>query len=261
MFSSEMHCKYNKSQLAEVICQLRFPEILTINTNQPAEFQEMIRSIFPMYSVRKETSAPVITGTSGSYQIEQAPATNNHQFITEDGKWRINLTSKFISLSCSEYSTWKEFAARLDSPLAAFINVYRPAYFERIGLRYMNFISRVDLGLTTTPYVELIQPQYLGILGETDVSEANVTRSGVDAEIKLHSGCHAKLHAGPGMVSRNGKTDPEVKFIFDQDLYMPGKTPVNYAAGALETLHTHANPIFRGAITDLLHNAMEPELD
>ena len=42
------------------------------------------------------------------------------------------------------------------------------------------------------------------------------------------------------------------------DLYMSGNIPVNISAGALETLHSQAYPIFRNAITDTLHNAMEP---
>ena len=44
MFSTEKRCKYAQNQLADVICQLRFPDILSINANEPAEFQEMIRS-------------------------------------------------------------------------------------------------------------------------------------------------------------------------------------------------------------------------
>ena len=39
---------------------------------------------------------------------------------------------------------------------------------------------------------------------------------------------------------------------------MTGNIPVNYSASALETLHSHAYPIFRGAITNTLHEAMEP---
>ena len=61
------------------------------------------------------------------------------------------------------------------------------------------------------------------------------------------------------MVKRGRKDDPEVKFIFDQDLFMPGQIPVNLSAGALQTLHSQAFSIFRDAITDTLHNAMEPE--
>ena len=61
------------------------------------------------------------------------------------------------------------------------------------------------------------------------------------------------------MVKVNGKADNEIKFIFDQDLYMIGNIPINYSAGAMETLHSQAYSIFRAAITDTLHEAMDPE--
>ena len=35
MFASDSRCLYRENQLAEVICQLRFPEILTIGTTVP----------------------------------------------------------------------------------------------------------------------------------------------------------------------------------------------------------------------------------
>jgi uncharacterized protein (TIGR04255 family) len=75
----------------------------------------------------------------------------------------------------------------------------------------------------------------------------------------IRGGCRAKIHAGPGMVKRAGQQDKEVKFIFDQDLYMPGQVPVNLSAGALQTLHSQAWSIFRGAITDKLHEALDPK--
>ena len=40
---------YGKSQLIEVICQLRFPTILSIDTREPADFQETVRAAFPRY--------------------------------------------------------------------------------------------------------------------------------------------------------------------------------------------------------------------
>ena len=258
MFSNESRCIYSENQLAEVICQLRFPEILTIGTTLPAAFQEAIREEFPRFSRRQEMPAPKITGVPGHLTLENPQPTVNYQFLSADGIWRINLTSKFISLSCVKYVRWEEFAQKLDKPLAAFIQLYKPAYFERVGLRYVNFISRFRLGLEDVPFRELIQPCYLGILSEADIQEAAASRSSVDADTALRGGCRAKLHAGPGMVKRAGQADREVKFIFDLDLYMPGQVPVNLSAGALQTLHAQAFGIFRGAITDKLHEAMEP---
>ena len=259
MFSNESRCIYRSNQLAEVICQLRFPEILTISANIPAEFQEAIRDEFPQYNARKESPVPKISGVPGNLHLENPPQTINYQFASADGFWRVNLTGKFISLACSRYVCWEDFAQKLDKPLAAFIKIYRPAYFERIGLRYVNFISRRELNLENTPFSKLIQPCYLGPLAEEDVSEQFVSRSSVDTEVSIRGGCRVKMHAGPGMVKRNGQNDQEIKFILDQDLFMPGKIPVNLSAGALSTLHSQAYSIFRGAITDTLHDALDPD--
>lgn len=255
MFSTESRVTYSKNQLGEVICQLRFPEILTIAANPPADFQEAIRADYPRYSALRE-SVPVQPGAA---PVRTQPSIN-HQFLSADGLWRVNLTSKFISVACCRYTKWEDFAARLDKPLAAFIRIYQPAYFERIGLRYLNFISRKDLGLEGTPFADLIAPCYLGVLAEEGVQEQTTVRSTVDADIAIRGGCRVKLHAGPGLLRRPGaqNQDKELKFIFDQDLYIPGKLAVNLSAGALQTLHAQAWPIFRFAITETLHNAMQP---
>ena len=258
MFSSHERCIYHKNQLGEVICQLRFPEILIIGTEVPAVFQEAIRDEFPRYTLRKETPAPKLTGAPGHLSFEKQEPITNYQFMSEDGIWRINLTSQFISLACSRYTKWEDFAGRLDKPLAAFIRIYKPAYFERVGLRYLNFISRKELDLESYQLRELIAPCYLGPLAEPDVSEQNSSRCSIDTELAIRGGCRVKIHAGPGIVKRGTQQEQEVKFIFDQDLFMPGKVPVNYSAGTLQTLHSQAYSIFRGAITDTLHSAMEP---
>lgn len=258
MFSHAERCIYRNNPLAEVICQLRFPEILTIGANLPVDFQEAIRQEFPVYTTRKEMPAPKITGAPGNLTIEKQEPVINYQFASADGVWRVNLTSKFISLACTHYTCWEDFAKKLDKPLVSFIKIYKPAFFERVGLRYVNFFSRTQLDLDGVPYSRLFAPCYLGPMQDEDVSETAVTRCSVDTEISLRGGCRAKIHAGPGLVKRAGKAEDEVKFIFDQDLYMAGNIPVNTSVGALQTLHAQAFPIFRGAITEHLHDAMEP---
>ena len=258
MFSTEPRVMYRKNQLGDVICQLRFPEILAIGAKPPVDFQEAIRAEFPQYSSRMEAPAPKVTGIPGNLSLQNQPSVMNYQFVSADGLWRVNLTQKFISLACARYTSWEDFAAMLDKPLAAFIQIYKPAYFERIGLRYVNFFSRRDLGLEGTPFRELIAQKYLGVLCDEQLAEHTVARSGVDAEFALRGGCRAKLHAGPGQVRRAGKSDGEVKFILDMDLYMPGNVAPNLSAPALQTLHAQAWSLFRDAITDDLHDAMEP---
>ena len=70
---------------------------------------------------------------------------NNYQFISEDSQWKVSLTKGFVALSTHGYLRWEEFAKRLDRVLAALIQLYQPAYFTRVGLRYINAIDRAAL--------------------------------------------------------------------------------------------------------------------
>lgn len=258
MLSSEKRCKYLNNQLADVICQLRFPEILSINTTIPDQFQELIREEYPIYSARKEAPAPRIKGGPNGLAIEKQPETTNYQFTSADGIWRVNLTSTFISLACTKYTCWEDFAIHLDKPLAAFIKLYKPAFFERVGLRYINLFAKKKMDIEHIPYNELFQPCYLGVLAEDDVRESTVTRSNLNAEFTIGGGCQAKINAGPAVMKKNNSNESIQCFAFDQDLYMKGNIPVNMSAGALQTLHGQAFPIFRGAITDKMHELLEP---
>jgi uncharacterized protein (TIGR04255 family) len=86
----------------------------------------------------------------------------------------VNLTNSFIALATPAYSKWEDFAAKLDLVLSKFIPIYQPAYFERVGLRFINVISRKALDLEGVPFRELIQPAYLGLLAEEDVREVEL---------------------------------------------------------------------------------------
>ena len=132
--SDNRHYRYGKGQLIEVICQLRFPTILSIDTREPADFQETVREAFPRYQCQVEK----LPGVNGA----PARTVNNHTFISEDGGYKLSLTKDFIALSTMRYTNWEDFAARLDEPLGQFIKIYRPNCFDRVGLRFVNAFSR-----------------------------------------------------------------------------------------------------------------------
>ena len=258
LFSDSPRCRYGRSPLIEVICQLRFPAILSIGGEDPAQFQQSIRQEFPRYLSKVETLPPVLVdGGTPNARMEERPPVTNHHFVSADGLWKLNLTKDFIALSTLHYHHWEDFAFRLDKPLAAFLQCYAPAFFERAGLRYVNALSRRNLGLTDLLWDDLVQPPYLGVLGEPDVEESMVSRSSTDTELSLPDGCRAKLHAGPGLL-QGGKKDPEVKFILDFDLSRSGQLSAVELPEALDALHTNAGDLFRGAVTPTLQAALQP---
>ena len=259
LFADNTRYSYVNSPLIEVICQLRFPTILSIGSTEPAQLQELIRSDFPKYVARQEQQPLKITNpNSPQPQIERQPPITNHNFISTDGLWKINLTKDFIALSTLRYTSWEEFAQKLDKVLALFIQTYRPAFFERIGLRYVNAVSRNRLGLQEELWDDLINAPFIGVLSEPDVNEKAAAKCALDVELSLGESRRLKLHAGPGMLG-DGKKDPEPKFILDNDLSVVEKQiPAQRIAGDLDVLHDYAVRLFNAAITDELRDAMGP---
>ena len=257
LFAQYERYQYARHPLVEVICQLRFPTILSIGANEPAAFQEAIRKDFPKYMTRQEQLPPKVVKKGNATALEpQKPITNYH-FISEDGRWKINLTQNFIALSTLSYQRWEDFAIRLDQALAQFIQIYQPAYFERIGLRYVNAVSRQRLGLEGQLWDDLIQSQYIGILGEPDVEESEIAKCSLEVDTPLVGGYRMKLRTGPGLVG-GGKTDKEVKFVLDADFSTAGKMTAEAVPEKLERMHRFAVCFFQGAITKELHEAMGP---
>ena len=255
MLSDAQRCRYGKPQLLEVMCQLRFPTILKIENQSPYEFQELIRKDYPNYSF-KEEHPPAKPNTK--------PITvKNHQFISLDGGWKVNLTQSFISLSTHRYSTWEDFAKRLDKIIAHVIGVYRPACFNRVGLRYINAFNRERLELEGVPWRELIQPGFLGLMADEDVPETAFGKNEQSVNLALPGGARCGIKCGPGTLHKvNNKTRQTVDepaFMLDIDVYMDGNIEMSHTAAGLNIVHTHADSIFRGAITDTLHDAMEPQ--
>lgn len=249
---------YARSPLIETICQLRFPDILSIGAKEPAEFQEAVRRQYPRYAARTEQPAPRLANPGTPQQrLEQPPAVQNYNFISEDGRWKLNLTRSFIALSTVGYTRWEDFAQRLDKPLAQFLQIYQPAPFTRVGLRYVNAFSRRALGLEGQGWNDLLEPPFLGPLDEEDIVEQATTKCTVELETGFVDGVRMKLHAGPGLLG-GGKKDPEPKFILDGDFSVTGSLPPDRVPEKLEAMHQYAVRLFLGSMTHTLFTALGP---
>ena len=144
---------FHKNPLDKVICQLRFPSILKIVKEIPADFQELIRENFPLFTEQPGISNEIPAKLRGAVpqeilnQISRFSDDKNYEFSSEDGIWKINLSSTFIALSAKKYERWEKFKDKLMLPLKTLEKVYKPSYFTRIGLRYVDIITRSKIGI------------------------------------------------------------------------------------------------------------------
>jgi len=183
---------YKKSQLDRVICQLRYPPILKIESEVPAIFQEAIRQEYPLYIEKTEFLPDVPLGIKPQLiqeaQIQLGGPSKNHEFCNEDQSWKINLTRTFLAVSTSKYRHREEFYERFMNAYEKLLNIYKPPFFTRIGLRYTDVFVRSRLGLDGVKWTELLQPPFLGLLS-SDVSD-EIRRSDLPASIHLFQLLH-----------------------------------------------------------------------
>lgn len=260
MFSNEARVIYANNQLAEVICQLRFPDILKIEAQEPFLFQDAVRADYPQYAKAVEQLPPL----SQNGKLTPQGTVNNYQFVSADGQWKVSLTKGFIALSTHRYTRWEDFAQKLDAVLAAFIKIYEPSYFVRVGLRYINFFNKQRLGLEEYSWRDLLEAPYLGLFADESVPETAFMRHEVNATLAVPGGAKANIKAAPAVMrkvnNQTKQTTEEKVFMLDLDLYMEGKTPINHAVPALNVVHGNADSLFRAAIGDTLHDGMEPQI-
>jgi uncharacterized protein (TIGR04255 family) len=258
-FSNSERIIYARNPLSEVICQLRFPPILRIAAEPPAAFQEKIRSEYPLLNEGREAGIeippgiPVAVAEIVKGLPRQRPVT--YDFLSEDGKWKAVLTREFLALTTSQYTytRWEEFRRHLDGPLNALIEVYAPAFFSRVGLRYQNVIRRSRLGLPpTTNWSELIQSHMTGLLAKTELS-GTVEELQSQALIKLAVG---SVRVRSGIVETDNKE--EVDFLIDNDFFTAERTKTDDVDAILRHFNRQAGRLFRWCIKDRLHDAMEP---
>jgi uncharacterized protein (TIGR04255 family) len=254
---------YHNNPLDRVICQLRFPPILRIDTEIPAAFQEAIRMDFPEFREKEEVALPIPQrfqkDVPADVLRQMMPSeTKNYEFSSEDGAWTVNLTRTFLALTARKYRRRQEFREQLNGPLAALTKIYQPATFSRIGLRYVDIIKRSKLGLSGVPWTELLRPHVLGILSSPD--------EGVRKNIRtFESKCELQLE-GSSSVARivtalvEWQEEKEQCFTIDTDFFTTQKTGIFDVENTLDYFHVRGSRLIQWFITQRLHDAMGPEV-
>ena len=261
-FAESKRTIYKKTVLDQVICQLKFPPILRIDAELPVDFQEHVNKGFPNYTEKTNLSLEwslrvkePIPSQSDTW-VPRTDNIKNHEFSSEDGQWKINLARTFLAFSTDSYSVWEDFKKRLEIPLKAFVHVYSPSYFSRIGLRYMNVIQRSALGLDGVDWSKLLKPQVLGILADSETSRfvrdlqsvCEISLADIDSSVRVST-----------RLTRDRERD-EICYVIDSDFFNAQKTSIDEALSGFDDFNQHASRLFQWCITERLHKSMEPKV-
>lgn len=259
-FPASPKVTFDRNQLVQVICQLRFPPILRIDTEIPSHFQDGIREQFPIYKEKIESQVVNVEGMKLPEEIlRQIPVGSraiNHEFSTENLDYKVNLARNFVALTASKYTRWSEFKELLQMVIGHFVKIYKPKQYDRIGLRYINLIDRSALELQSdVPWSALIQRHMLGILGDENV---------IDDVQEFEYKTRLALEGGKGYVRilsqfATGRDDSEKSYLIDSDFYSTERVEIGSAEATLDFLNNQAARLIQWAITTELYELWRPK--
>jgi len=252
VFTESQRVVFNKNPLVQVICQLRFPPILSIVSREPADFQEKVRATHPLYE--KGPALPQEIAAILAQLPIAAPTQEGivHKFLSEDRTSEIDLTRDFVAIATTKYRRWEEFQQTVRLAMEALESNFRPAFYSRIGLRYRDVIDRNRLGITDTPWSELIRDSIIGLLADQSIGN-NVVSAQSQTQIDLGAAESLLLQHGSTPLPSGGQG-----YAIDADFHTEAKRAGNEVFDVLGRFNREAGNFFRWAITPKLSAALEP---
>ena len=255
LFPDKPRVVYGKRPTEEVICQLRFPTILRIEAEPPIAFQDRVRGQYPVLTEKKHDFLPIPQQMMSLLGVDFRVGKPAFEFASEDGKWKFTLAGDFVALTTSEYERWETFKEHLALPFEGLLEIYKPAFFTRVGLRYRDVIKRSELGFKDVPWSDLLEPPVAGALSVKEISQA-VTQAAKEVTFNLPSNC-GQLRILHGLGTSRG--NQETCYVIDADFFTENKTETKDAQDILDKYHTEARLCFQWCITPKLHDALDPK--
>lgn len=246
---------FDKNPLEAVICQLRFPTILEIRTELPVKFQNMIRDGYPLYESDQLKLPAEISQVFERLPIPKPVPTVTHKFIAPDGSKVISLNSDFIAFTDTKYVRWERYSEAITRVQAALEEIYKPAFYTRIGLRYTDVIDKVKIGIEGETWEALLKPSLIGLLGAKHNIGNSVNNIGTQATMRLDEvpGGMATIRHGLKKIGPNREV-----YSIDIDFYTTERRSSEDVPGILRRFNILGGNFFRWAITERLRTALGP---
>jgi uncharacterized protein (TIGR04255 family) len=255
-FPESPRVRYDRNPLVEVICQLRFPKILSIETEIPVKFQEDVRSEYPIFQTSRSLELPFLSNS----QVTLPPMIGQglvYEFVDKKEEWKLVLSSDFLALSTLNYQKWEDFSTRLSAAIELLVKHYHPAHFTRVGLRYQDLIIRSEIELQNCPWRNLLQPPILGTFLADNLPEQDFIEALSVFACRLDYN-DAILRVRYGLAKKN-EISNEPGYLIDSDFYTDKLTEINDATHSLNQFNRESGNFFRWCITEDLQKALKPQ--
>lgn len=246
-FPASKRVAFDRNPIVEVICQVRFPQLLEVDSPATAIFLAKLESEFPRNVV---VQVPHFTGAPPDIQVHQR---SEYQLRDESSTRRVTLSNNSLSLQVQVYERWEDFSSLWNTVYLAFISTYQVSSLTRVGLRYQDIIARSELSLTDVPWSELLS----AIVAPLALSETSWL--GFEAKYLKDLGSHRLANLRSCLLT-DAETNEQV-FLIDGDVYTeaPSNPDAAMLTGLLNEFNVEAGNLFRWCLLPRLQAALGPK--
>jgi uncharacterized protein (TIGR04255 family) len=230
------------SPLELVVCQLRFPMVLALAGGQPPEeFGRRVQGTYPV-AKKKQTVNFEIVGESA---VQKSSVT--WVFEDQDSEWTVSLASNFVALEAKKYVRFADFLERFEQVLQITREAFQVQLMERLGLRYVDHLSR-----TLQPRLpENWTSQINGAILPARPMRAEGEAQTANLETRFAMG-DSLLAIRSVFVEKDFPGVTEDELILDFDCYSEKRRNLDGVRAELERFRTESYKAFRWAIGDLI---------
>ena len=237
------------SPLELVVCQLRFPSVLSlVGGHPPQELQMALADEYPV--ARPKQNKNIEVGPSGVNETITVIWT----FEDAESNWTVSLAPTFLALEVKDYKRFKDFKDRFSALSKLCIDLYGIKLQERLGLRYVDQLSQSLQPFLPDDWVNKLRPELLAL--RNCVTDGETINS--SAEHRFHKEGHILAlrtlftQAGfPGAV--------EDRLVLDIDCYAERRASLDGLEEMLDSFKKSSYAAFRWAIHELIDFFEEAE--
>jgi uncharacterized protein (TIGR04255 family) len=215
--------------------------------------QRALKSDFPLVDVQEQFAIKVTIGDRPELTDERrAVSTTLYQFSPADQSVKLTVNSDFIAVSTSRYAEWAEYKRHISTALNGLCAVYDPGTFSRVGLRYVNRLKLVDLGLDGRSATELFNSELVGPL--TSLGSRVFAQK---TTLRVHRDNDSDVQLTFGLDS----DDDGAAYTIDTDVFTTASRQADTATtlSLLDGFNREIGNAFRWAISPLVENALNAD--
>jgi uncharacterized protein (TIGR04255 family) len=246
MFPTAERIELQNPPLELVVGQIRFPIILGLANNQsPEAFHRTIRADYPV--TKRGHQASALIEASGEPHVLTSKL-SFWLFEDKDSHWTVSLGADFLSLETRRYRQFDEFVRRFLALTDLAAKTYGIELRERLGLRYIDQVSRARQPFLPPDWTAAVNPDILPFRRFRGEGEPQMNH----VEARFSFGPKRMLALNAGLFDRGFPGTDEDMLILDFDCYTEQRDNLDGIRSDLFLFKEVTYNAFRWAFGDLI---------